>query len=83
MELRQPPSSHVARLFLDTVVYGTAGLRLPLERVGPGRLLYGSDRPPVPLDHERTIGHVRALGLSPDDESAVLAGNAERLFGLA
>ena len=83
VELREPPSSHVARLFLDTVVYGTAGLRLPLERVGPGRLLYGSDRPPVPLDHERTIGHVRALGLSPDDESAVLAGNAERLFGLA
>ena len=45
---------------------------LPLERVGPRQLLYGSDRPPVPLDHERTIGYVRALGLPAADEAAVL-----------
>jgi aminocarboxymuconate-semialdehyde decarboxylase len=82
VELAEPPSAHVARLYLDTVVYGTAGLRPALERVGAGRLLYGSDRPPVPLDHERTIGYVRALGLDTADEAAVLAGNARELFRL-
>jgi aminocarboxymuconate-semialdehyde decarboxylase len=83
VHLPEPPSRYVARLHLDTVTYGSAGLRLPLERVGPGRLLYGSDRPPVPFDHARTIGHVRELGLPPADEEAVLAGNARALFRLA
>jgi aminocarboxymuconate-semialdehyde decarboxylase len=81
--LPEPPSAFVARLYLDTVTYGTGGLRLALDRVGPRQLLYGSDRPPVPLPHERTIGYVQELGLSEDDESAVLAGNARALFGLA
>ena len=82
VELPEPPSAYVARLYLDTVVYGTAGLRPALERVGASRLVYGSDRPPVPLDHERTIGYVRALGLDGGDEAAVLEGNARELFRL-
>ena len=82
VELGEPPSAHVARLYLDTVTYGTAALRPALERVGSRRLLYGSDRPPVPFDHERTIGYVRALGLPPEEEEAVLAGNARELFRL-
>jgi aminocarboxymuconate-semialdehyde decarboxylase len=83
VELSDPPSSHVARLYLDTVTYGTAALRPALERVGPERLLYGSDRPPVPLPPERTIGYVRDLGLARDQEEAVLGVNARRLFALA
>jgi aminocarboxymuconate-semialdehyde decarboxylase len=82
VELSEPPSAFVQRLYLDTVTYGPAPLRLALERVGPNRLLYGSDRPPVPLDHVRTIGYVRELGLSVEDEDAVLGENARRLFGL-
>lgn len=81
--LPEPPSAFVSRLYLDTVTYGSAGLRLALDRVGPRQLLYGSDRPPVPLPHERTIEYVRALALSADDEAAVLAGNARSLFGFA
>jgi aminocarboxymuconate-semialdehyde decarboxylase len=80
VRLSEPPSLFISRLYLDTVTYGSAGLRLPLDRVGPRRLLYGSDRPPVPFDHARTIGHVRELGLPEDDEQAVLAGNARALF---
>jgi predicted TIM-barrel fold metal-dependent hydrolase len=36
----------------------------------------------VPFPPERSLGHVRALGLSPEDEQAVLGTNAERLFSL-
>jgi aminocarboxymuconate-semialdehyde decarboxylase len=82
VELPEPPSAYVRRLRLDTVTYGTATLRLALERVGVERLLYGSDNPPVPFPLSRTIGHVRELGLGPDDEEMVLAGNARLLFGL-
>lgn len=83
VELTEPPSRFVARLYLDTVTYGSAGLRPPLERVGPQRLLYGSDRPPVPFDLARTIGYVRELGLPADDEAAVLGGNARTLFRIS
>jgi predicted TIM-barrel fold metal-dependent hydrolase len=83
VELAEPPSAYVARLHLDTVTYGTAALRPAVDRVGARRVLYGSDRPPVPFDLERTIGYVRELGLPEEDEQAVLAGNARELFGLA
>lgn len=83
IELPEPPSAYVARLHLDTVTYGTAALRPALERVGPGRLVFGSDRPPVPFELERSLGHVRALGLAPEGEAAVLGGNAAILFALA
>jgi aminocarboxymuconate-semialdehyde decarboxylase len=82
VRLGEPPSSFVSRLYLDTVTYGTAGLRPALERVGSARLLYGSDRPPVPFEASRMIGYVRALGLPESDEAAVLGGNAQRLFSL-
>jgi aminocarboxymuconate-semialdehyde decarboxylase len=82
VHLSAPPSTFVARLYLDTVTYGAAGLRLPLERVGPRQLLYGSDRPPVPFELERTVGYVRELGLPAEDEEAVLGGNARALFAI-
>jgi aminocarboxymuconate-semialdehyde decarboxylase len=82
VHLPEPPSAYVARLHLDTVTYGTAGIRSALERVGTARVLYGSDRPPVPFELERTIGYVRALGLPAEEEQAVLAGNAHALFAI-
>ena len=81
-ELSEPPSAFVRRLWLDTVTYGPAMLRLALERVGVERVAYGSDNPPVPFPLSRTIGHVRELGLEERDEEAVLGGNARSLFAL-
>lgn len=83
VELPEPPSAYVARLHLDTVTYGTAALQPALRRVGVERLVFGSDRPPVPFPLERSLGHVHALGLAPGEEAAVLGGNASRLFRLA
>jgi aminocarboxymuconate-semialdehyde decarboxylase len=82
VELPEPPSAYVRRLYLDTVTYGTALLRLALERVGVDRVVYGSDNPPVPFPLSRTIGYVRELGLAAEDEQKVLARNARGLFAL-
>ena len=82
VELLESPSAYVARLYLDTVTYGTAALRPALDRVGHERLVFGSDRPPVPFPLERSLGHVRALELATGEEEAVLGGNARRLFSL-
>jgi len=82
VELSMPPSEFVKRLYLDTVTYGPAPLRLAVERVGPDHVVYGSDNPPVPFPLSRSIGVVRALELSESDEAKVLGGNARKLFGL-
>ena len=80
VELSETPSAYVARLWLDTVTYGAAGLRPALARVGARRLVFGSDNPPVPFPLERSLAHVHALGLAPEDEARVLGGNAAQLF---
>jgi aminocarboxymuconate-semialdehyde decarboxylase len=81
VRLSEPPSAFVSRLHLDTVTYGPALLRLALDRVGPQRLLFGSDNPPVPFPLRRSLGHVDALDLADADRAAVLGGNARALLG--
>jgi uncharacterized protein len=44
------------------------------------RILFGSDAPNTGVTIEDTVAHVRALGLDPAAERAVLGGNAERLL---
>ena len=48
--------------------------------VGADRVLFGSDYPLI--SQERALREARQAGLEPEDEEAVLGGNAARLFGL-
>lgn len=82
VELAEPPSAYVRRLYLDTVTYGPEPLRLVLERVGARQVLYGSDNPPVPFPLARSIGVVEQLALPAEDEAAVLGGNARTLLAI-
>ncbi len=45
------------------------------------RILFGSDTPTVAVSIEDSLERVRAWGLPPEDEAAVLGGTAERLIG--
>jgi predicted TIM-barrel fold metal-dependent hydrolase len=54
-------------------------LRLALEVVGPEQLLWGTDDPLVSASSE----HVEQLKLPMQQQQDILAGNAERVFGLA
>lgn len=55
--------------------------RAVLDIVGPDRVLFGSDHPVLPQD--RFLRRVRAgAGLHPGEASAVLGGNARRVYGL-
>ncbi|MET0741119.1 MAG: amidohydrolase family protein [Candidatus Nanopelagicales bacterium] len=55
-------------------------VRAIIERHGADRVVFGSDWPMT--DPAAEIAGVRALGLAPDDEAAVLGGNLARLLGL-
>jgi aminocarboxymuconate-semialdehyde decarboxylase len=77
--LREPPEDSIRRFYFDTLTHDEGLLRALIDYVGPEHVLLGSDYP-FDMGDARHVDTVRALGLAPDVEAAVLAGNAERLL---
>jgi aminocarboxymuconate-semialdehyde decarboxylase len=70
----------IRRFHFDTVVFDPGVLAALVGFAGAGRVLLGSDYP-FDMGDPRPAEVVRALGLPPADEAAILGGNAERLLG--
>ena len=75
-----PPSTYLRRIYYDSVCYSQEALDLCLAVGGPSQLLYGSDYPHNIGDIEGCLARVEALpgGVVED----VKHRNAERIFGL-
>jgi aminocarboxymuconate-semialdehyde decarboxylase len=71
----------IERLYLDTVAFDEPALRLAIDVVGAGQVLFGSDYPnlagDIPAAME-SIQHVAARR----DRSKLLGDNAQTLFGI-
>jgi aminocarboxymuconate-semialdehyde decarboxylase len=74
------PSDYLRRFHYDTCVYDVSILRALAERVGPDRLVLGSDYPVGDEDH---IGFVRSAGFDERELGAILGGTAATLLRLA
>lgn len=75
------PSGYLRRFHYDTLLQSPSALAYLVGAVGEDRVVLGSDHPfwlgdPAPLDV------VRAAGLGPAAQDAILGGNAARLFRL-
>jgi aminocarboxymuconate-semialdehyde decarboxylase len=79
--LREAPDDSIRRFYFDTLTHDDALLRSLIEYAGADHVLLGSDYP-FDMGDARHVDTVRALGLAPDVEEAILGGNAERLLGL-
>jgi aminocarboxymuconate-semialdehyde decarboxylase len=77
--LRESPDDSIRRFYFDTLTHDDALLRALIDYVGAEHVLLGSDYP-FDMGDARHVDTVRALGLEPDVEAAVLDGNAERLL---
>jgi aminocarboxymuconate-semialdehyde decarboxylase len=77
--LRESPDRSIRRFYFDTLTHDDALLHALIDYVGPEHVLLGSDYP-FDMGDARHVETVRALGLTPDVEAAVLGGNAERLL---
>src|ERR671914_1008542 len=77
--LRESPEDSIRRFHFDTLTHDDALLRALIDFAGPDRVLLGSDYP-FDMGDSRHVDTVRALGLAPDVEAAILAGNAERIL---
>jgi aminocarboxymuconate-semialdehyde decarboxylase len=79
-----PPGRDVTaalrRFLFDTVVHDVDALRAVVDFAGADRVLCGSDYP-FDMGAERPAKIVRALGLPPNEEEAILGANARRLLG--
>jgi aminocarboxymuconate-semialdehyde decarboxylase len=79
--LREAPEASLRRLHYDTVTHDPEVLRELVAFAGADRVLLGSDHP-FDMADPRPVDTVLAAGLAPEDEEAVLGGNAARLLGL-
>jgi aminocarboxymuconate-semialdehyde decarboxylase len=79
--LSEPPATSLRRFYYDTVVFEPQVLRELVAFAGADRVLLGSDYP-FDMADARPAESVAAAGLDPDDERAILGGNAARLLGL-
>jgi aminocarboxymuconate-semialdehyde decarboxylase len=79
--ITRPPSSFVPQLTFDTISFNPDILRYLVSKYGSDHLVIGTD---YPLDNGRAhpVREVQDLGLSADDEEAVLGLTAERLLGM-
>ena len=79
--LSESPDASLRRLHYDTVTHDADLLRSLVAYAGADHVLLGSDHP-FDMGTTRPVDEVRELGLTPDEEAAVLGGNAQRLIGL-
>jgi aminocarboxymuconate-semialdehyde decarboxylase len=77
--LRESPEDSIRRFYFDTLTHDDQLLRALIDYAGPDHVLLGSDYP-FDMGDARHVDTVRALGLSPEVEAAILAGNGERLL---
>jgi aminocarboxymuconate-semialdehyde decarboxylase len=78
----RPPSTYVNQFAFDTIAFSQDMLRYLVTTYGAEQLVVGSDYP-LPAGLAHPVAEVKALGLDPETESAVLGGNASRLLRLA
>src|SRR5918999_1576285 len=77
--LRESPEDSIRRFYFDTLTHDDALLRALIDYAGPEHVLLGSDYP-FDMGDARHADTLRALGLAPEVEAAILAGNAERIL---
>lgn len=79
---KEKPSEYLRRLWFDSLVYEPEQLATLIERVGPDRVLMGSDFP-FDMGVPDPVGHVYGvLGLTCAERQAICGGNAADLLGL-
>ena len=79
-QLTQPPSVWARHLSYDTVTHAPAALRWLLDTMGASQVVLGSDHPFIMGDPD-PVATVDAIpGLTAEERTAILGGNAARLL---
>ena len=82
MKIKHPPSYYLKRMYLDTVTYNQPAVKMVLDWIGPARVIYGSDAPPLTSLKPRAIKLIQDLDISQRERDAIFFANAARLLKL-
>lgn len=74
----EPPTYYLKRLYYDTCSFSPPAIRMAREMVGPGRLLFGTDYPFVPVGPD----HLDGLDFDAAEMEDIKSGTAAALFGI-
>lgn len=80
--ISRPPSEYFRRIYIDTVNFNPAALRLGLDFAGPDRIVFGSDYPHQVGYIDRALNAVRDMPVSEAERARILGGNAASLLGV-
>jgi len=80
--IQHKPSQYLKRIYFDTLVYTTEGLRHLVEEVGVTQILLGTDYPFDMGAYEPRTYIAAVPGLTDHERNLVLGGNAVRVLGL-
>lgn len=76
------PAAALQRMYVDTSPFSAAHLSLNAEVLGPERMLFGTDSPPMAAPLEDFIRMIEKLPVDKASQQLILGGNAEALFDL-
>lgn len=81
-DLAMTPTEALRSVYFDTVLNDPAAIRYLIDRVGADRVLLGSDYPFEMGDPDPIATLLAVPGLDAGERTAVLSGNAGRLFSV-
>ncbi len=81
-EVARSPSEYLRNVYVDTANLNPQIHLANLAFMGPERMLFGTDSPPMSTPLEAAIAMVDDLPISDEERRNVLEGNARRLFAL-
>ena len=67
---------------LDTITYNAPAVKMVLDWMGPDRVIFGSDAPPLTSLKPRAIKLIRDLDIGEPERAAIFSDNAARLLKL-
>ncbi|MEW2288081.1 amidohydrolase family protein [Streptomyces sp. NPDC047841] len=76
------PASALRRMYVDTSPFSAAHLSLNAEVLGPERMLFGTDSPPMAAPLEDFVHMIEKLPVDEASQRLILGGNAQTLFDL-
>jgi aminocarboxymuconate-semialdehyde decarboxylase len=82
VNISEPPSKYLKRVWMDSVIYDNDVLMSALAFSGFNKMMLGTDHPHQIGDIEMAVKRIRDLAISESNKKLILGGNAKKLLKL-
>ena len=82
VNIEEPPSTYLRRVWMDSIIYDNGVLASALAFSGAEKMMLGTDHPHQIGDIENAVQRIRDLNIPDADKELILGGNAEKLLKL-